>query len=322
LLLIFSQSWISGVIFVLAMSVVGILQWRNSFSWVPKNCRHLVDDFYKRYSTNIKLVEIRKERRLNVLHIPCDQSLGVLIFVHGSMGRMSQFSHLIDRLKSNYEILAFDMLGCGFSEKPKHSADCYAAAEHYKDFLKFLDRFVVDYGDIYFIGHSLGTSLCMKASLERGPPLGMVLFGTCIFEEGWKTPGIFALPNFLLYIIQPLLTEDFVFKAISKKSGEFVALESFYSNRNPPYVFKSLYTNYEWISEKEISSLECPILILNGSEDKIIPNNGNKIDELTPPETKVEYFEIQNAAHQIMQEQPEECIALMEEFFKSIYSDG
>jgi len=313
---------LGATIFSILGTFFGTLHWRQKLGEPPRKWKHLINSFYRKYSEYLKVFEIRKGRRLNVLYIPCDSPRCTIIFVHGAMGRMAQFKDLIEPLSSNCEILAYDMLGCGSSEKPELNGqnDMYSADEHYKDLLAVLDKFVLDYKDVVFVGHSLGTSLCMKASLERGPPLGMVLLSTCIIPHDQPVPWIFKLPDGVLWVLQPYLSDDFCDKAFYPKDLDLpmYCMEKHYCNQNPVHVFKSLYTNFDWIRKEEMLKLEVPILILNGKSERLVPVNAEEILDLCKDKISVDLVLIEKAAHQVMMERPKQCLTHIDSFFTKV----
>ena len=56
----------------------------------------------ERNELGYKVVEVREDRPLRVVHRPCDASDVCLFFVHGGGGRAGQFKHLIKAFESTY----------------------------------------------------------------------------------------------------------------------------------------------------------------------------------------------------------------------------
>eukprot|EP00483_Globobulimina_turgida_P008051 UN08067 len=77
-------------------------------------------DFYVAYKQYIGMAEIRAGRKLAVLHIAHkNMKAPYAFFIHGACARMSQFEQLIKNLALTCNIIAFDRIGCGISDKPK-----------------------------------------------------------------------------------------------------------------------------------------------------------------------------------------------------------
>jgi pimeloyl-ACP methyl ester carboxylesterase len=85
---------------------------------------------------------VRGNRMLNVFvdqhSTPDDRP--TIFFVHGSMANYRQFDHLIESLRKDHNIVAWDAYGCGKSEKPRGWGE-YSADAHLEDVLALVKKY-------------------------------------------------------------------------------------------------------------------------------------------------------------------------------------
>ena len=69
----------------------------------------------------------------------CDQGQGeVVVMLHGNPTWSYFYRHLIVTLRHNYRVIAYDHLGCGFSDRPPVDRYAWTLAQRVADFDKFL----------------------------------------------------------------------------------------------------------------------------------------------------------------------------------------
>ena len=69
----------------------------------------------------------------------CDQGQGeVVVMLHGNPTWSYFYRHLMVTLRSNYRVIAYDHLGCGFSTRPPVAQYAWTLAQRSADFEKFL----------------------------------------------------------------------------------------------------------------------------------------------------------------------------------------
>ena len=87
------------------------------------------DDF----AMPVEMEEVRAGRVLAVYRKP-RRHAPLAVFIHGSCARMTQWRAQSEHLTATHGVLAFDLLGCGRSEKPR-GWNCYSIDEHLADVL-------------------------------------------------------------------------------------------------------------------------------------------------------------------------------------------
>lgn len=293
---------------------------------------------------NEHLVEIRPCRKINIFrYLAKDNDIDTTIFLfHGSMASYKQFNGIINYLKEKFpvNIIAFDALGCGRSEKSRVWED-YSSDELFLDALEVFNRYSTNKNIL--IGHSYGTTHIAKLaqnSSSKGKIFGAILLGTA-----WKIDGrhpIFWLPETVLECLSPHLSAEFSRLAYSPSTNEEIKLESASINQaNDMYVCRAFYQQFTWASNDDWVSLRnIPVFILHGKDDLIsaeddalklydelqfnsatvsekqifLPN-----DKIVANQSFCNSFKIVEAAgHMLMLEQPDIVNELIEDYLRGL----
>jgi pimeloyl-ACP methyl ester carboxylesterase len=85
-----------------------------------------------------------------------------LVFVHGLGGNATHFEPILGDLVHRYRVIGLDLVGLGWTRKPRVDYTIDLLRDH---LLSFLDRH--DIRRPTLIGHSLGGAVCLGAALER-----------------------------------------------------------------------------------------------------------------------------------------------------------
>ena len=126
--------------------------------------------------------------------------------------------------------------------------------------------------------------------------------------------------------IQPQLDRGFEALALHEKTTnaavatdarkEALALAQEVNVSNPAYMFKAYYRQLAMLTPDEVTRAGrtvSAITIIVGNSDKLVPRVGAEaLKALLPPGVPI--HEIVDASHQMMQEEPAACIAIVERF--------
>ncbi|WP_458732892.1 alpha/beta fold hydrolase [Sphingobium xenophagum] len=85
-----------------------------------------------------------------------------LVLLHGTGGHWEAFCANIGPLSQHFRVLALDMLGCGFTDKPDRPYETWTYAAHV---LAFMDKMSIEKAS--FIGVSLGAWVSVRIALEN-----------------------------------------------------------------------------------------------------------------------------------------------------------
>lgn len=84
-----------------------------------------------------------------------------LVFLHGLLGSHRSWNPILQRLSSDHEVMAVDLLGFGDSPKPYLK---YTVEEHVDYILRTLKQAGVSDQKIIFVGHSMGALLALNVA--------------------------------------------------------------------------------------------------------------------------------------------------------------
>lgn len=279
------------------------------------------------------------------------------------MAHQKQFSDLTKQIQQDlakenslkYNIITFDALGCGESDKPIDPilfGDSFYTTEN----LLLDAAAVLEFAgteNTVIISHSFGTTLAARLVQT---PVGakkiksVVLMGTALTVPDGGHP-IFKLPVFVLQWIQPQLSEGFIKVAFSPKTSKELKDKILsQSNHNDMKVCRSFYRNFKWAKESDWLALRpLPLLILHGEDDLLTPiagaqalfdthfhgidthfhgNSHDQVNDSTNDSTGTNntstsnktnnktFVIVPDAGHQLMQEKPEACSEAIVTFLK------
>ncbi|KAF4663827.1 hypothetical protein FOL47_005536 [Perkinsus chesapeaki] len=294
----------------------------------------LVDGFAKRHQEHIKLVEIRPGRRIAVYeNKSAATGAPALIFIHGSCARMQQFEGQIDFFASRgYRVLALDLYGCGASDKPD-DASAYHTAQLKSDVVAFLEKFSTP-GSVV-IGHSYGAAMVLGLSTDEYLVSCLRLAGfVCISVPNAKTLATrgtvylrekFNKPRWWLWLIRPWVGRQFRAMLLGPTaSADLYRQEKEASARNPVYMYKAFYTQWDAgaLIPKNHQGSQIDGLFIVGELDKVTPVEFTtaSVEEASKgqPNRSFQVEVVKDAGHQVMQEFPATVNSKISDFLKAI----
>jgi pimeloyl-ACP methyl ester carboxylesterase len=257
-------------------------------------------------------------------------------------------------LKDKVNIVAYDSLGCGESDKPSDDKE-YTTDALTEDAAEIFKRYAT--ANNVLVGHSYGgpqaVRLMRRIEAERSEDKGgdaatqkeikgIVLLGAADFIPDGGHP-IFTLPICLLELLHGQLTSNFADLAFSPHSDprlkeEFLQM----SSRNKMYVCRAFYQHFKWANEEDWDYLarrdSIPVLICQGLDDKITTvdsarrlyeklslirfgesctTSKDRENPSDPNKRCVRMRVVMTAGHQLMQEQPAEIASHIKVFLHS-----
>ena len=185
----------------------------------------------------LSLVEMKSKYKLNVFHSECTADNSVqqttIFFIHGSMGSLTHFSDLIISFQGRVNIVAYDTIGCGGSDKP-HDIIEYSTQSLTNYATEIFDRFCT--AKNVLVGHSYGTAqvarLCSHSDKLQSCSAGIsgiVLLGTVDFLPmgGSSVFSVFSLPLFVLKPMQSWMSKAYINMAFSDYSDPMLRERAF-----------------------------------------------------------------------------------------------
>jgi pimeloyl-ACP methyl ester carboxylesterase len=245
-----------------------------------------------------------------------------VLLLHGWCECVYTFRHALEALpRAGFHAIAFDLRGCGLSEKPAASG-AYSAKALRGD-IRFLIETLCG-GRAAVIGHSLGGGLALDAGITLGDAVGAIV---AINPTGFATPlGILPLrltPRLVAHLAaragQQLIPRSLVHLILRLAYADASRIEArtideYWSATGSPHFVRSalaIAREYDWspLPEAETKSLITPTMVILGNHDRLL-SGGEKADRLLPRST-VARFE---GGHCVQEEHPTEVFSRVIEF--------
>ena len=275
------------------------------------------------------LLEVRPGRNLNVFHHrkagvnAGDTQTPMLFLLHGSMASMESFEPIFSSFEQHCNILTYDAIGCGKSEK-RLEEDAYTTEELRQDVIHLFNKHASnETTPIILIGHSYGTAQVarllahLKQENQSHRVRAAILLGGIDSLPSGGHP-IFQYPVCMLSLLQRHMSHSFVQLALSPHADAALREKCFQqSMRNSMAVCKSFYTSFEWATVDDWNALSSlPVLMLHGEDDQITPLEGGQRlhDLLRANGTKVRFERVPRAGHQLCDEVPSVVVGHINSF--------
>ncbi|MEL6934092.1 MAG: alpha/beta fold hydrolase [Pseudomonadota bacterium] len=274
---------------------------------------------------NTERVQITQEVSTRVLDTGGDGP--PLVLIHGLAASIEIWRHVIDPLSENFRVVAFDLPGFGYSDKP--DAD-YKAVTFFIPILKaFLDA--VELPRAHFVGSSMGASLIIRFAARHPQMVDRAVmanpggFGRYIhpFLRVPTLPligGVMSRPQRVLNAFGVRLavaskekrTKALIDEAdmLSKLPGAHRAFVRTLRGLATPFYLKDLDE-----FEEEARQFRSPALVVWGKEDRIFPvKQAQKVAKYMPG---ADAIRMERVGHYPQIDAPEEFVALIESHLMS-----
>lgn len=199
-----------------------------------------------------------------------------LLFIHGSQMNLYDFNRNIDFFSKHFKVYAFDMVGCGFSDKPK--ADY--SPQYFSDFINYVMlHYHIDKAS--FVASSWGGGHVFHFALNYPEKVNkLVMSSPCGFKhEMMSSYNILSIPVLgklaLLFNSKSLVRSELC-KAFHDKSlvdEELVrsVYIPFYTHGCINSTVKSARNDDFSFVQNNLEKIDAPVLLIWGSCDKIHP---------------------------------------------------
>lgn len=230
-----------------------------------------------------------------------------LIFIHGSGGDYSAWSHQYARLHKYYNILAIDLPGHGRSKGSGESD-----VENYCLLVKkLLDSLPLK--NIILVGHSLGAAITLQFALNYPQKIeGIVTVG-----GGMKMPVNPSIFDFLK--TNPTESVELIckFSVAKENRAKFMAplIKSLTHTRIDVLQGDLLACDKLDLTE-ELRKISLKVLVICGVEDKMTPPEFSR--QISEGISGAKLCLIEGAGHMVMMERPEEFNEALNKFALSI----
>ncbi|ATW04450.1 alpha/beta hydrolase [Sphingorhabdus sp. YGSMI21] len=237
-----------------------------------------------------------------------------LLLIHGSNSLLQTWEPMVALLGDKYRLISLDLYGHGLTGP--HPAGAYDADTNIAAAVRVLDTVGVDHA--YWIGNSMGGWLTWRAGLSVPERIsGLVLIdasGAQVAEKIKPYLGARLARSSIGQILLPEITPRFLVKSSLEENfaqperlteeqvDRYWELLRFPGNRKAAVDRgKTPRQPEKW---DEVGTLEMPVLLLWGEQDRVIPVSHARAFEAAIPDSKLIIYA--DAGHLPMEETPEQ----------------
>ena len=243
----------------------------------------------------------------------------VLVLIHGLGAYTFSFRKVIPELARRFRVIALDLKGFGYSERPPHGD--YSLTEQARLVWKALGQLGVSRGAV--LGHSMGGAVAMRLALAHPEMVErLVLAASASDHDLGRFSWGAALAGRLLPLLAPFTYYNRRFREFSIRSGYHDpsrctddVIEGYMKPGRIRGYLRSLgNTMASWRKDPPLHPWQItqPTLILWGASDRWLPpSRGQRLQRLIPNSRLVV---VREAGHLLFDEQPEACVGAIEEF--------
>lgn len=204
----------------------------------------------------------------------------VICLVHGFAEYSGRYAHVAERLgREGYAVLAFDQYGHGHTEGPRGFSPSLDAS---LDSIKvILDEAETRFPGVpkFLYGHSMGGNMVLNYLLRRKPKIAGAIATAPWLRLGFDPPAIKLFLARIMRVIYPKWPEkaELDTTAISRDKAEVRKYETdpLIHNTARAGTFFDTFNAGKWALE-HASELNVPLLLLHGTDDKLIAFAGSE----------------------------------------------
>jgi pimeloyl-ACP methyl ester carboxylesterase len=243
-----------------------------------------------------------------------------IVLIHGFGGHTFSFRYLIPDLATDHRVVALDLKGFGYSERPPKSD--YSLGEQARLVVGLMDALGIERAAL--IGHSMGGEVAMRVAVGWPERVERLVLAASI--SGERFPSLPLLP-----IIKPFL------RLFARLFGRRVYKRMFYDRqlatadvldayRAPSRIRGSSDISYAVMRDVrrdktvDFKRIKQAVLILWASHDRIVPRW--VLGRLRRRLPEAEVVKVVRAGHLLLEERPDECSASIRRFLPSTAGGG
>ncbi len=244
-----------------------------------------------------------------------------VLFVHGFGGSTYSWRHVLPPLAARYRVVALDLSGFGWTERPKQP-EAYTLDAHARLVMGVADALGIE--RFHLVGHSYGGGICLWIAAHRPDRLrSLVLVDSTLpaysVQRRRRVAAVRPLVSLFLRAValrppfirrglqrsvyDPALVTDEMVEAYRSRLAVAGAVDAYRGLtapvEGPPPVV-------------DLAAIRVPTLVLWGAEDRLLPARyGEKAARAMP---QGRFVAIPACGHLPMEERPQEFLAALEAF--------
>jgi len=242
-----------------------------------------------------------------------------VVMVHGTPWSSFNLRHLIEPLSKDFTVYYYDLVGYGQSDKSPGNVSLVIQNQ-------ILDRLLDHWGldNPAIIGHDFGGTTVLRTHLISGrdfdkmvliDPVAISPWGSPFFKHVNAHEAVFAgVPDYIHEAIVRAYIKTAAFKPLDEAIADRIILPWTESGGKTAFYQQIAQANSGYTDEVQpmYEKITRPVLILWGREDTWIPiEKGEILHEMIPNSL---FYEIADAGHLVIEEQPEQLIKKIRPF--------
>jgi len=248
------------------------------------------------------------------------------VLLHGFGGSVFDWREIWEPMKETTKcIIAIDMPGSGITSRPqlvKSQDNPYSQKYACRLLFSVLDA--LDVKSCRLIGHGMGGCLAVHAAITHSHIVSSV---TMISPMVFMDP----FPKFIRDLFRTSIGKELVIALVRSQIGELVLRKAWYDKKKIPKIalkrYETLVKVKNWhvalvelsraqplkITPKHLAQLSCPVQIIHGVKDKIVPisNSARIANELSCHGISCKIWKIPACGHVPHEEAPAEFVAAL-----------
>ena len=249
-----------------------------------------------------------------------------MILVHTVGQSLYTWRNVFSRLSLNYRVIAVDLPGHGYSDRPENFD--YTIEEQAMAIDLFMDAIGIE--SAHFVGFSMGSNYVLRLAMMHPQRIGRIILlapGGIVHEMPLAVKlldsSLFGAVAAMLYgirTVENVLTECYF--DLSQSLNEDVVSE-YYKTVSDPQSRRAVRASLHNFDDTEVMAklrmLEMPVLIMQGSEDKWRTSEHTELYHAAMPTAG--YAQVRNAGHLLHEEKPDKVVAATLEFIPALCSE-
>lgn len=266
-----------------------------------------------------RLVEVDGQR----IYVETHGSGPVVLMLHGFASSTYSFREIVPPLARSNQVVAIDLNGFGFTERPD-ARDQYEAGAQVETIRRLLDVLQIDRCDV--IGHSYGGALALLLA-EKEPSRVRRLALISPYTEIKKTPVMLrsgvgrnvARGGTRLLLDSRAISRLGLMKAFHQDRLVTPEVSEEYRRRILIEGFDDMFEGYSLAMmdgplELPLATTEQPVLVIAGRHDKLVGVDSCRRAVEMLPDASLAILE--NSGHSAAEEQPEDVVRMIGEFLR------
>jgi pimeloyl-ACP methyl ester carboxylesterase len=247
-----------------------------------------------------------------------------IVLIHGFLDSSFTWRKLIPLLKDRFRVIALDLPGFGYSDKP---GKAFSFAEYARVVVGVLDELDVDRA--FIVGNSMGGSTALRVAIDFPERvLGLVPIDPGTPRDDDEPKGAIDLlrmsliGEFCVHTMGPWIY-DRVWSSMVTKGYEITGgeMDEMYGLLNTPGARSAALKQVREIRSnpvpwEDMKGVRAPTLLIWGRQDTVVPlKYGERLNTYLPDSRMVV---LEDAGHLPQWEKPEEVAKLVSAFFEEV----